>query len=148
MIDDVYQFTPGSLMALRTCHPDIVRTIMRVQSYQLLEFQIVHGFINESTQKELFRNSESYADGVNSKEPYNYKPSRGIKIKVFTDGKECSKIELISFLGGLILSTSKALKISGLIDHEIKWLNYRCMIQGKLKNQLNYGNEEFFVQLV
>ena len=116
-------FSEKSLERLSTCHADLQLVMNTAIGISRVDFGISEGHRTVERQQELYNahSDLTECDGIIIKSKHNYEPSRAVDIYAWENGKKTYRLEVMTYLGGLIEGVSGMLHAAKQINHRIRW---------------------------
>lgn len=109
------KFGKRSRANLDTCHPDLVRLMEKVLSYEVMDFSVIEGHRSPERQQELYRQGRSQIDGVSKLGMHNHNPSLAVDIlpypSVVNGVNVWNDNQRFSVLAGLVFAAASDLGI-------------------------------------
>lgn len=114
-------FSERSLERLSTCHADLQLVMNTAIGISRVDFGIAEGHRSVERQTELYKKGFSQKDGIAFRSKHNYEPSRAVDIYSWVNGMTNYRLDIMTYLAGLIEGTSEILYAAKQINHRVRW---------------------------
>ena len=117
------KFSEKSLERLATCDKDLQLVMNTAIKVSRVDFGIDEGHRSVERQQQLYKQRPPVTtkDGIVFRSKHNYEPSRAVDIYPWVNGAKNYRLDIMTYMAGLIEGISEILFLAGQTTHRIRW---------------------------